>query len=130
MREILEGFARDYDIRYVAATERTVHSPRCHSFTSLAYEGENGGEGRFYSEEPYHEIDVIDRIGSGDAYVAGFLAGLLSDGGSLERAVSLGNAAGSLKNTVEGDRLLTDRQEIWEMAELHNGKRPDFEMKR
>ena len=43
-----------------------------------------------------------DRIGSGDAYVAGVLYGLLATG-DLNRALCYGNAMSAIKNTVPGD---------------------------
>ncbi len=57
----------------IAATQRIVHSPKVHTFGSVIY---NTGEDRFYTEEPYRNIEVIDRIGSGDAYVSGVLYAL------------------------------------------------------
>ena len=44
----------------------------------------------------YTNIDVIDRIGSGDAYVAGVLFGLLKYG-DPQKAMQFGNATSSVK---------------------------------
>lgn len=78
---------------------RARHSPRKHTFTSTIYSAERNA---FFTEEPYRNIEVIDRIGSGDAYVAGVLYGLLSSG-DFERALRYGNAMSAIKNTVPGD---------------------------
>ena len=50
--------------------------------------------------------------------------------GNCENAVSYGNASGALKNTVIGDMMLTDINEITKMVELNRGLISDFEMAR
>ena len=47
------------------------------------------------------EMEIVDRIGTGDAYAAGFLYGYLTEG--LERAVAYGDAMCVLKHTIPGD---------------------------
>ena len=54
---------------------------------------------------------TVERLGSGDAFAAGFLAEYLS-GASLERALRLGVAAAALKRTVLGDMLIATRSEV------------------
>ncbi len=58
--------------------------------------------------ELYEKIEVVDRIGSGDAYISGFLYGLLKENGNCQAALEYGNAASAMKNTVSGDMLWTD----------------------
>lgn len=116
VREILKSFTKDYPISIIAATQRLVHSPSCHTFGSIAY---SRGDDCFYEEEPYRNIEVVDRIGSGDAYVGGFLYGLLSQGGNCEKAIACGNANGALKNTVPGDLPATSKTELDHIIEAH-----------
>lgn len=127
VREILKGFAEDYPLSVVAATRRTVHSPKQHSFDSIVYDQKADA---FYEETPYKEIEVVDRIGSGDAYISGFLYGLLSENGSCKKAMQYGNAVSALKNTVPGDMVYTDTAEIDAMIAVHEGKKADLEMAR
>ena len=98
--KMLKEFTEEFPIKAVFATQRTVHSPKLHSFGSLAYSAE---EDRFYHEKPYENIDVVDRIGSGDSYIAGALYGLISSNGDVEKAVKYGNAVSAMKNTIPGD---------------------------
>ncbi|HET8524659.1 MAG TPA: PfkB family carbohydrate kinase, partial [Thermomicrobiales bacterium] len=58
------------------------------------------------------EIEVIDRLGGGDAFAGGFIAGYLENPENLERAVALGVAASALKHTMPGDFLCATRAEI------------------
>ncbi len=53
---------------------------------------------------------TVERIGSGDAFAAGFLAGFLNH--SLEEGLRLGVAAAAFKRTVPGDMLVGTRREI------------------
>ena len=46
---------------------------------------------------------MVDRIGSGDAYISGALYGLLSSGGDCSKAIAFGNATAAVKNTIPGD---------------------------
>lgn len=63
-----------------------------------------------------YAIEVVDRIGGGDAYAAGFLAEYLGGSGDLNRAVAMGNAASAVKHTMPGDFLRATRDEIEDVA--------------
>lgn len=127
VKEIMKSFAADYPLTVIASTRRTVHSPKVHSFTSLIYEAKTD---TFYEEAPYERIEVVDRIGSGDAYVGGALYGILSGCGDCSRALSYGNAYSAAKNTIPGDLPSLSREETEDIIEDHNMKGFHAEMKR
>lgn len=58
------------------------------------------------------EIEVIDRLGGGDAFAGGFIAGYIEDPADLNRSLELGLAASALKHTMPGDFLAASRTEI------------------
>lgn len=58
--------------------------------------------------QPSFATEAVDRIGAGDAFVAGFLYGYLCKK-SLEEAALWGNAMASLKMSVAGDMPIFDR---------------------
>ncbi len=60
----------------------------------------------------WRDVEVIDRLGGGDAFAAGFLAGYLENPAGLSRAVNLGAAASALKHTMPGDFLVATRAEV------------------
>ena len=126
LHDILKSYTQEYGVKFVAATQRTVISPRQHDFTSILY---SAADDTFYTEPPYKNIDVIDRIGSGDAYVAGVLFGLLkyNDPGV---AMRVGNANSSVKNTVPGDLPSSDFAEIERVIYEHQASGPVSEMDR
>lgn len=125
LRDIHASFASLYpNISIIASTSRTVISPTKHSFTSLVYDCK---EKRHYEEAAYENIDVVDRIGSGDAYVAGALYGLIKHG-NIENAVKYGNAMAALKNTIVGDMIVSDLQEVDRIITAHSSTGPKSEM--
>ena len=85
--------------------------------------------GNFYEEDPYNNIEVIDRIGSGDAYLAGVLYGLIKFG-TPERAIEIGNALSAVKNTVAGDMSASSIEEIESVIKSHKATGHQDEMVR
>ena len=124
LEEIMKGYADDYGCTLVATTRREVVSPTKHNSTSKIYMN-----GKFYEEEPYCNIEVIDRIGSGDAYLAGVLYGLIKHG-TAERALEIGNALSAVKNTVLGDMSASSNEEIESVIKSHKATGHQDEMVR
>ena len=58
--------------KVVATTLREVHSTNRHSWSAVAWV-----DGKTYSA-PMAELDVLDRVGGGDGFAAGFIYGLLA----------------------------------------------------
>ncbi|HAN44799.1 MAG TPA: sugar kinase [Ruminococcaceae bacterium] len=126
LEDIMKSYCRDYGIGIVATTIRTVISPTKHSFSSMIY---SSAEDKFYSEPGYEDIEVVDRIGSGDAYLAGVLFGI-SKFGDLQKAVEYGNASAAIKNTIPGDLPASDFDEITRVIASHKSTGPVSEMNR
>ena len=126
-KDIMKSFTKDYPIRIVASTQRIVHSPKIHTFGSIIYDAQSD---KYYEEEPYRNIEVVDRIGSGDAYVSGVLFGLLSDPDNCQRALEIGNATSAVKNTIPGDLPSSDLKEIENVIKGHKAVGPQLEMDR
>jgi sugar/nucleoside kinase (ribokinase family) len=77
-----------------------------------------GGEGSMIAmgddriHVPAYDIEVVDTTGCGDAFTAGFIAGL-ADGRSLTEAAHLGTASASLVASGLGsDAGITDRAQV------------------
>jgi len=96
-------------IKIVATTLREVHSTNRHSWSAVAWIN-----GKTY-HAPTCELDVIDRVGGGDGYAAGFFYGLLS-GHTPEEAVRLGWAHGALLTTFPGDTTMSTVEQVKEFA--------------
>ena len=127
LEEIHARFAEKYPgLKVIASTRRTVISPTRHTFTSSVYDC---AERRSFAEAPYENIEVVDRIGSGDAYVAGALYGLLTEK-TIEAAARWGDAMSALKNTIPGDMTVCSRSDILRLIASHESTGPKSEMVR
>ncbi|MEM1484763.1 sugar kinase [Oscillospiraceae bacterium PP1C4] len=126
MQEIMRGYCEEFGCKIVACTHRKVKSPKCHSFNSSIYLHDDD---RVYTGVPYEDIDVIDRIGSGDAYVAGALFGLLNYS-DVQQAVDFGNAMSAVKNTIVGDMPASDFEEIKRVIAINNSGKAGDELNR
>ena len=126
IHDIMKSYCAEYGVEIVATTDRKIISPRKHTFGSTIY---SAVEDEFYEEAPYTNIEVVDRIGSGDAYVAGVLFGLLKYGDN-QKALEFGNATGAVKNTVPGDLPASDFREIERIIRAHKNTGVQSEMDR
>lgn len=97
------------NVKAVATTLREVHSTNRHSWSAVAWV--NGKIHR----APTIELDVLDRVGGGDGFAAGFFYGLLT-GESAEESVRLGWAHGALLTTYPGDTTMASLAEVKALA--------------
>jgi len=91
--------------KVVATTLREVHSTNRHSWSAVAWV-----DGKTYSA-PTAELDVLDRVGGGDGFAAGFIYGLLA-GEPPEEAIKLGWAHGALLTTYPGDTTMATLEQV------------------
>jgi 2-dehydro-3-deoxygluconokinase len=96
---------RHPQIKIVATTLREVHTTNRHSWGAVAWI--NGKT----HVAPECELHVLDRVGGGDGFAAGFFYGLLS-GESPEEAIKLGWAHGALLTTFPGDTTMATVAEV------------------
>lgn len=92
-------------IKILATTLREVHSTNRHSWSAVAWI-----DGSHYTA-PTCELDVVDRVGGGDGYAAGFFYGLLS-GQLPDDTVKLGWAHGALLTTTPGDTTMVTVEQV------------------
>ena len=93
------------NVKIVATTLREVHSTNRHGWAAVAWVN-----GQTYLS-PTCELDVLDRVGGGDGYAAGFFYGLLS-GASAQESVNLGWAHGALLTTFPGDTTMATLEQV------------------
>jgi 2-dehydro-3-deoxygluconokinase len=96
--------AQRYRLLAVAMTVRQTPSVWRNVVSAVGHAG-----GRTI-QAPSYEVEIVDRLGSGDAFVAGLLHGLL--GGDLEKGLSYGTAMSALKHTIPGDFPWLTRAEV------------------
>ena len=101
--------AKHPHVKVVATTLREVHSTNHHTWGALAWV-----DGKTFIS-PTCELDVVDRVGGGDGYAAGFFYGLLT-GELPEEAVKLGWAHGALLTTFPGDTTMATVEQVRSFA--------------
>jgi 2-dehydro-3-deoxygluconokinase len=94
-----------FDLRAVAVTLR--ENPRVLLNTWSAIVVSEGNVHR----APRYEVEVVDRIGAGDAFSAGLIVSRLEDRG-WEDALRFATATSALKHTIPGDFCLVTRSEV------------------
>lgn len=132
-RDALEGLFPDIDVLVVAARDARTVLDREGDAEAIARDLADefgfeltlvtrGGEGSLaldggeVHEQGVFEADEYDTVGTGDAFVGGFLASWL-DGGSVPDALEYGAAAASLKRTIPGDIALVTPEEVDRVVE-------------
>ncbi len=93
------------NVKVVATTLREVHSTNRHGWGAVAWI-----DGQTYVA-PTCELDVLDRVGGGDGFAAGFFYGLMT-GESPEESVKLGWAHGALLTTFPGDTTMATVDQV------------------
>ncbi|OON69831.1 sugar kinase [Hymenobacter sp. CRA2] len=94
-------------IKQVMATRRQTQSASHERIQGMLVDAEQG-----YLETQFYDIaPVVDRIGGGDAFIAGFIYGKLKLA-SAEQALSFATAASALKHTIHGDVNLATVAEV------------------
>jgi 2-dehydro-3-deoxygluconokinase len=92
-------------IKIVATTLREVHTTNRHSWGAVAWV-----DGKTHIA-PECELHVLDRVGGGDGFAAGFFYGLMT-GEAPEEAIKLGWAHGALLTTFPGDTTMATVAEV------------------
>ncbi|WP_339696784.1 sugar kinase [uncultured Marixanthomonas sp.] len=65
-----------------------------------------------YSADVKEVTPVVDRVGSGDAFMGGLIYGILKDSNDKQKALNIAVAACCLKHTISGDCNLITLKEI------------------
>ncbi|MBC7093614.1 sugar kinase [Candidatus Bipolaricaulota bacterium] len=102
--KVAERLSREFDLAAVAITVRETPSVWRNTWTAIAY-----AKGKLI-RGPVYDIEIVDRVGAGDAFAGGFLFGYLTDG--PEAGVRYGVAASTLKQTNPGDLLWASQEEV------------------
>ncbi|ADB37108.1 sugar kinase [Spirosoma linguale] len=106
-RALMERFP---NVRYITDTKRRSISASHNQMAAKLFDGET-----VYKSRNHDIRSITDRIGTGDAYVAGLIYGLLTFN-DLQRTVEFGAAASALKHTIAGDVNLATISEVETLA--------------
>ena len=96
IKKLLISLAKKYNFSNVALSMRESFSADHNDWSGLFYDNKN-----VHSSKKY-EIQIVDRVGAGDAFTAGVIYGLFNNLPSQE-IVEFSIAASALAHTFHGD---------------------------
>jgi 2-dehydro-3-deoxygluconokinase len=106
-KSVIEKTARMFpDLKAIAATLRNVKTATRNDWGGMFYIGN-----KFYSSEFYPDLEILDRVGSGDCFASGIIYGLL-EGLTPEATVNYGIAHGALAMTTPGDTSMASLKDV------------------
>lgn len=98
-----------YALKVVALTERRTFSANVNSIAAKLYDGKE------FVSSPTYKMDILDRVGGGDAFAAGLLYALASNM-PAQKTVEFAAAASCLAHSIKGDASLATKDEILSLA--------------
>jgi len=104
-KEVARRLQERFKFKCVAITLRENPLVWRNTWTAIAY-----ADGKLYEDVKY-DLEIVDRVGGGDSFSAGFIYGFLSKN-SYEAAVRYGNAFSALKQTIPGDFNWSTLEEV------------------
>jgi 2-dehydro-3-deoxygluconokinase len=105
--EAAELTAKKFALKTIAITVRDNPLVWRNAWTAMALH-----EGAILRTKSY-EVEIVDRLGAGDSFAAGFIHGMLE--GDAQKALDFGVAASALKHSIPGDFAWITRDEVESM---------------
>jgi 2-dehydro-3-deoxygluconokinase len=109
------AFDRFPKLAYLAKTDRSGDNASENILSAVLH-----ARKKSFSSKTYELTHIVDRVGSGDAFAAGLIYGLLQL--KPKEAIEFAMAAGVLKHSVPGDVLLCSLQEVFDLVAGQGGK--------
>jgi 2-dehydro-3-deoxygluconokinase len=113
MRQMLQRYP---NIQVAAATMRRVHTASRNDWGAIAWI-----DGAFHRAKNYPLLDIMDRIGGGDGFVAGLIYGLLTNQ-TPQMTLDLAVAHGALAMSTGGDTSMATLAEVLKLAQGGDAK--------
>jgi 2-dehydro-3-deoxygluconokinase len=110
--QVAREIAERWQVPVVAITLRDAPSVLRNVWRSMAF-----AEGKVYTGRTI-PLELIDRMGSGDSYDAGFIYGYLT--GDIQKAIAYGDAMSAIKHSVPGDYTWATLAEV--KAQVESGQ--------
>jgi 2-dehydro-3-deoxygluconokinase len=104
-KDVARQLEEKFKFQAVAITLRENPLVWRNTWTAIAY-----AEGKYYDDVKY-DLEIVDRLGGGDSFSAGFIYGYLTRK-SYADAVRYGNAFSALKHSIPGDFNWATLQEV------------------
>lgn len=106
-KKMLLQAAKDYpNFKAIVNMLHTVRTATVNDWKALVL-----ADNEIHMSKEYEGLEVLDRVGIGDSFAAGFIYGLMTTG-SPELAVNYGVAHGALAMTTPGDTSMASVEEV------------------
>lgn len=105
-RQVAERLHKKFNFEVVVITLRENITVWKNNWTAIAY-----AAGKFYDDVIY-ELEIVDRVGGGDAFTGGFLYAYLTFKGDVKKSLQYGNASCALKHSIPGDLNWSTLEEV------------------
>jgi 2-dehydro-3-deoxygluconokinase len=109
--EVAGGLVEKFGVKTVVGTRREADLVWRNRFAAVGYSA-----GQTY-ESAWYEVEIVDRLGAGDALASGLIHGLLD--GDLRKGLDYGAAMGALKHTITGDIPWIATEEVEAVLQGH-----------
>ncbi|MED4227531.1 sugar kinase [Neobacillus cucumis] len=104
-KDVMMQMKQQFGVKYVAMTKREQLSVSSNRLHALLFDGED-----IYQSTEVN-VDIIDRVGTGDAFSAGIIYSLLNNYPS-QNAIEFATGCFALKHTIEGDANLISISDV------------------
>lgn len=104
---------KDYNFKYIVSSYRKTYSASENEYKGFLYNGKE-----IVSSKNYH-VNIVDRVGSGDAFTSGFLFGYLAEKDDRYK-IEFATGSGAIKHTILGDINLISQEEIENLFQDNN----------
>jgi 2-dehydro-3-deoxygluconokinase len=105
---------KDYpQIKYITKTKRESLSATHNRLKGVLWNGEE-----ILFSNLYEMTDIVDRVGGGDAFIAGLIYGLLHL--SDQEAIEFATASSVLKHSIKGDANFVSLEEVHDLVKGEN----------
>ena len=106
------------NLQMIASTLRTVRSAEDNGWSACLLTREG-----FYTSLRYEIRSIVERVGAGDAFIAGLLYALDAYPGAHQKALEFAVAASCLKHSIPGDINRVSREDVIALAEGNGSAR-------
>jgi len=94
--EAMAEMLQKYNFQHLVTTCRESYSASHNGWAALMFDGSKQYQSKHY------DLQIVDRVGGGDAFAAGFLHGILT-GMDYQKMLEFATAAAAIKHTIPGD---------------------------
>lgn len=114
--EIYKEIAKHFSFKYIASTKRDIINASHNKLSGFLFNGT-----KLFVSTEYDIHPIIDRVGTGDAFTAGIIHGILNYE-SAQKTIDFATASCALKHSIPGDYNQVSEKEIFSLIDSGVGR--------